>query len=96
VNCLDHFLGGQGYDRLATTVTTEADLLAFLEALLDDDATDWGRRVEEYLDALLAWLRSDEGRQHMASYPNVFSAMAAALYAGLEPFHRQSSAEASW
>jgi hypothetical protein len=91
VTGLDHFLGprGQGYDRLAVTVTTEADLLAFLEALLaDDGTTDWHRRVEEYLDALLAWLRSDEGRQHMASFPSVFSAMAAALYAGVEPFIR--------
>ena len=71
------------------TVTTEADLLAFLEALLaDDDMTDWHRHVGEYLDALLAWLRSDEGRQQMASCPSVFSAMAAALYAGVEPFIR--------
>jgi hypothetical protein len=80
-----------GYDRLAEVITTEADLLAFLEALLaDDEATDWERRVEDYLDALLAWLRTDEGRQHVASYPSVFAAMAAVFYAGLEPFVRSA------
>ena len=84
-----HFLGAGGdvsdvFDRLSGTVTSEADFLAFLEALLaDDDVTDWTRPVEDYLDALLTWLRSPEGRQRMASYPNEFSALAAAFYAGI-------------
>lgn len=85
----DHFLGTTGFtadelDRLAGTVTSEADLLAFLEALLaDDDLTDWDGSIEDYLDGLLSWLRSEAGRERMAAYPSVFSAMAAAFYTGL-------------
>lgn len=85
----DRFLGvtgpvGARFDRLAVTVTSEEEFLHFLEAMLaDDDLTDWSGRIEDYLDAVLAWLRSDEGRQRMAAYPNTFAAMAAVFYAGL-------------
>ncbi|MEU8391992.1 hypothetical protein [Micromonospora sp. NPDC048842] len=86
---IDHFLGSTGqaageFDRLSETVTSEADFLAFLEALLrDDHFTDWEGPIEGYLDRLISWLRSTEGRRRMAAYPNEFSAMAAAFYVGI-------------
>ncbi|WP_406067472.1 hypothetical protein [Micromonospora sp. NBC_01638] len=86
---IDHFLGSTGqaadeFDRLNETVTSDADFLAFLEALLrDDHFTDWEGSIEGYLDGLLSWLRSTEGRRRMAAYSNEFPAMAAAFYAGI-------------
>lgn len=86
----DDFLGATGsapdeFDRLTVTVTCEADLLAFLEALLaDDDLTNWEGPIEVYLDAVLDWLRSAQGRERMAAFPSAFSAMAAALYSGID------------
>jgi hypothetical protein len=73
-------------------VTSEAEFLAFLEALLaDDDCTDWTAPVEDYLDALLVWLRSPQGRQRMAAYPGEFSALAAAFYAGINRRRERTS-----
>ncbi|MEU5671156.1 hypothetical protein ACGF3C_24505 [Micromonospora sp. NPDC047762] len=86
---IDHFLGSTGqaadeFDRLSETVTSDADFLAFMEAFLRDDYfTDWEGSIEEYLDRILSWLRSTEGRRRMAAYSNEFSAMAAAFYAGI-------------
>ncbi|MBQ1016471.1 hypothetical protein KBX71_01150 [Micromonospora sp. D93] len=86
---IDHFRGSTGqaddeFDRLSETVASEADFLAFLEALLrDDHFTDWEGSIEGYLDGLISWLRSTEGRRRMAAYSNEFSAMAAAFYAGI-------------
>lgn len=86
---IGHFIGRTGdaadeFGRLTETVTSEPDLLAFLEAVLaDDNFADWDAPVEDYLDTLLSWLRSAEGRRQMAAYPNEFSALAAAFYAGI-------------
>ncbi|MEU8181029.1 hypothetical protein AB0B86_09710 [Micromonospora sp. NPDC049047] len=86
---IGHFLGSTGqvadeFDRLNETVTTEADLLAFLEAILrDDHFTDWEGSIEGYLDALISWLRSTEGRRRMPAYSTEFAAMAAAFYVGI-------------
>ncbi|GAA3350680.1 hypothetical protein GCM10020358_77560 [Amorphoplanes nipponensis] len=86
----DHFLGTTGrpadeFDRLAVTVTSLAELREFLQLLAYDLPTrQLGEGpVEAYLDTLLAWLRSDEGRQRLAAYRNDFAATAATLYAGL-------------
>ncbi|MGC4812534.1 hypothetical protein ACLQ29_18570 [Micromonospora sp. DT228] len=86
---IDHFLGSTGqaadeFDRLDETVTSELDLLEFLEAILrDDHFTDWEGPIEGYLDALISWLRSTEGRRRMPAYSTEFAAMAAAFYAGI-------------
>jgi hypothetical protein len=87
---IDHFLGSTGqaageFDRLGETVTSDADFVAFLEAVLrDDHFTDWEGSIEGYLDRILSWLRSTEGQRRMAAYSDEFSAMAAAFYAGID------------
>lgn len=84
-----HFLGAardgaSEFRRLMETVVSDDDIIKFINCLSValEESPDRGGMLDNYLDRMLAWLRSPIGREMIDNCPNEWSATAIVLYVG--------------